>query len=215
MTVVIGGHLLLAPAPIAARASATTRAWRLCGLHSRQPARVPFGPLRLWFAMQTNGCTNTARATRLRLKRLLGQPERGSLGVSADRPVIPRMDDASTERLDAVQRLADVAHGEVGQRKGVPRPTSALVHTDRRAVRAGLPSLPLARLARVQLYSQKLCPEAPSTLEIVRGELDQRQRGAGHRSHDNGLTWMAAAQLGTISAAALLPTDRQCPGEPG
>jgi plasmid stabilization system protein ParE len=25
--------------------------WRLCGLHSRQPDRVDFGPLRLWWAM--------------------------------------------------------------------------------------------------------------------------------------------------------------------
>ena len=115
--------------PPAARASVDRRAcghdmlaWCLCGLHSRQPARVLFGPLRLWLTMQTNGCTNTARATRLRLDRLLGQPERGSLGVSADRPVIPRMDDASTERLDPVQRLADVAHGEVGQRKESPGP---------------------------------------------------------------------------------------------
>src|SRR3546814_16204151 len=25
--------------------------WRLCGLHRRQPARVDFGPLRLWCAI--------------------------------------------------------------------------------------------------------------------------------------------------------------------
>ncbi len=118
-------------------------------------------------------------------QRLLGQPERGSLGVLADRPVLPGVDDASTERLDVLQRLGYVAHREVGQRKRIPRSASARMNTDRWAVRAGLPPCSLSLLARLQLNSQKLRPEAPGALGIVCGELDRGQRGVRHRSHDS------------------------------
>ena len=52
MTVEIGGHLLLAPASIAATAVAVALSLVLVRLAQQTAARVLFGPLRLWLAIR-------------------------------------------------------------------------------------------------------------------------------------------------------------------
>jgi hypothetical protein len=58
---------------------------------------------------------------------------------------------------------------------------------DRGGSRVRLPALSLAGLASVQLDAEEFRPEAMSALWIVRGKLNQRQRGARHRPHDTPL----------------------------
>jgi hypothetical protein len=90
------------------------------------------------------------------------------------------MHDRSTELAHTVQRARDVAHGEVRQRKRITGAASALVDTEPRAVRAGLPALPFGCLASRQLHPKNPAPKLPRTLRVVGGELDQRQGNARH-----------------------------------
>ena len=116
------------------------------------------------------------RPRRRRRRGVLGlsrQPERASLGVLADRPGFPRVDDAPTERFDPLQRRRDIGHREVRQREGIARSTSAGMDADRGGFGARLPALPLAGAASLQLHAEELRPEAPGALGIVSGKLDQ------------------------------------------
>jgi len=113
-------------------------------------------------------------------RRLPGQAERTPLGVPADRPVLPWVDDASPEGLDPLHRLGDIDHGEVGQRIGIARATSALVDANRRRPRVALPALALRRLAIIQLKAEELRPEVSGPLGIIGGKLDQGQHWAWH-----------------------------------
>src|ERR1700730_10036806 len=111
----------------------------------------------------------------LRAEQLAGQPKRAALGVSADCPLLPRVDDAPAERRDPLQRLGDIDDREVGQREGIAWATSARMYADRRP-RVRLPALSLRTFASLQLNSEKLAPEAPRPLGIVSRELDEGQR---------------------------------------
>jgi hypothetical protein len=74
--------------------------------------------------------------------------------------------------LDPLERLGDVDHGEVGQRKGIAWAGSALVDADRRGSGVRLPALPLWRFAILQFNAEKLPPETSGALRIIGGELD-------------------------------------------
>jgi hypothetical protein len=86
--------------------------------------------------------------------------------------------DASSERFDPLQRLSDIGHGEVGQRKGIAWTRSALVDAERWGRSVRLPALSLWALAILQLDAEKLSPEASGTLGVISGELDEGQGGA-------------------------------------
>jgi hypothetical protein len=73
--------------------------------------------------------------------------EPASLGVLADRPRAPRVNHAPAERLDAFQRLGDIAYREVGQGEGIVGSTSAGMDADRRCFRVRLAALSLSRMA--------------------------------------------------------------------
>ena len=109
----------------------------------------------------------------LAFERLLCQPERASLRVPTDCPRLPRVDDAPAERLDALQRLGDIAHREVGQGKRIAGAASAGMDADRGGSRVRLPALSLSISASLQLNAEKLDPEAPGALGIVCGKLDE------------------------------------------
>ena len=94
------------------------------------------------------------------------------------------MDHASPERRDPLERLSEIAHGEVGQRKGIAWATSAGMDAERRGSYVRLPALSLGILAGLQLNAEKLGPEAPGALGIICGELDDGQRGAWHCPHN-------------------------------
>ena len=107
-----------------------------------------------------------------------GEAERTPLGVLADRPRLPGMDDAAAERLDPLERLREIVDGEVGQGERVSGAAPPFVDADRRDGRTRLPagSLPLA--SRLQRNAQQAAPEASRALGVVGRELDQRQRFA-------------------------------------
>jgi hypothetical protein len=123
---------------------------------------------------------------------LAEEGERTTLGVLADRPSLPRMHHAPTERLHPRQRIVHVGDREVGQRERIPRSTSALMDPDRRTAGARLPALPRSISAHLQLDFEQSRPETPGALGIIGGELDQGQRGVRHDSHDNGRSAIAA-----------------------
>ena len=104
---------------------------------------------------------------------LLRQPERTSFGVLADRPGLPWVDHAPTERLDALQCLGDIAHREVGQRVGIAGAASAGMDADRGGSRVRLPALSLSILASLQRGAEKGHPKASGALGIVCGKLDE------------------------------------------
>src|SRR3954449_78160 len=111
----------------------------------------------------------------LRSLRLLCQPEWASLGVLADRPCLPRVDDAPAERLDPLERVGDIADREIGQRERIAGAGPAGVDADRGRSRVRLPTPPFAVLPSFQLKAQEPHPEPPRALRIVCGKLDQRQ----------------------------------------
>jgi hypothetical protein len=92
--------------------------------------------------------------------------------------------------LDSLQRLSDIGHREVGQRKGIAWATSALVDADRWGCRVRLPALSLWTLAILQLNAEELRPEASGALGVIGGELDEGQRGAWHCPHTSDV-WLA------------------------
>src|SRR4051812_24529213 len=98
---------------------------------------------------------------------LSSEPERASLGVLADRPLLPRVDHAPAERLDPLQRLGDIAYREIRQGERIARSASARMDADRRGCRVRLPALPLSGLAGLQLDAEELHPEATGALWIV------------------------------------------------
>ncbi len=112
-----------------------------------------------------------------------GEGERRALGVLADRPAVARVHDAPAERPDALDRGRHVGDGEVGQRPGVAGAGPAGVDADPGALAARLEALTLALAARVELHGQQALPEAACALDVVRGELDHRQSGLGHRAN--------------------------------
>ena len=83
------------------------------------------------------------------------------------------MDHAAAEGLDTPQRVGHIAYGEVGQGKGIARAGSASVDTHRGGSQVRLPAISLSILTNVQLDAEELRPEAPGTLGVVCGELDE------------------------------------------
>ncbi len=77
-------------------------------------------------------CLTTRGSSNPASERFLGQPERTSLCVLADRPSLPWVDHASPKRLDPLERLGEIAYREVGQRKRIARTTSAKMDANRR-----------------------------------------------------------------------------------
>ena len=109
----------------------------------------------------------------LRLERIPCHPERTSFGVPADRPCLAGVHHAPTERLDALQRLGDIAHREVGQREGIAGAASAGMDADRGGSGVRLPTLSLSILASLQPGAEKGLPKTSGALRIVCRELDQ------------------------------------------
>src|SRR5215213_1219564 len=68
----------------------------------------------------------------------LGESERASLGVLADRPCLAWMYHAAAERLDPLQCLGDVVDCEVRQRERVAGSASASMDANRGRARARL-----------------------------------------------------------------------------
>jgi hypothetical protein len=99
------------------------------------------------------------------------------------------VDDGATERRHPLERRGHVVDGEVRKREGVAGASSPLVDSHRRGAAAGLPPLPLAGPARVELGSEQLAPEPPCPLDVVGGKLDQGRLRRGHPADDSaGLT---------------------------
>ena len=109
----------------------------------------------------------------LRSQRFLRQPERASLGVLANRPRLSRVDHAPAQRLDLLQGLGDVAHGEVGQGDRIAGAAPAGMNADRGGSGVRLPALSLSILASLQLNAEELRPEASGARGIVGGKLDE------------------------------------------
>jgi hypothetical protein len=97
------------------------------------------------------------------------------------------MDHAPPERRDPLERLSEIAHGEVGQRKGIAWSTPAGVDAERWGSCVRLPALSLGILAGLERNAEKLRPEVPGALGIICGELDKGQRGASHCPHNKGV----------------------------
>jgi hypothetical protein len=126
-----------------------------------------------WSSDERLAWARLAGRRRLSSDSLLRQPERGSLGVLADGPCLPRVNHAPAERFDPLQRFGDVAYREVGQGEGIAGSTSASMDADRRGSRVRLPALSLSSLASLQLDAEEFHPEATGALCIVCGKFNE------------------------------------------
>src|SRR5437588_511431 len=112
----------------------------------------------------------------LRVDVFLEREREGTaLGVLADRPFRPRMDDGPTQRFDLLECRLDVIDRDIRQRKRIAGTAATLVNTDGRVVVPRLPARTLLLGPRHQGASEELRPEPPRALRIIRGKLDQGQ----------------------------------------
>jgi len=82
------------------------------------------------------------------------------------------MDDAPAERLDALQRLGEIAHREVAKREAITGAASAGVDANRGSLRVRLPAFSLSRVASLQRNIEEPSPEASCASGIISGKLD-------------------------------------------
>ena len=127
------------------------------------------------------GCGNSARTrcarlARAALGRIRREGERAALRVTAYSQALTGMDHGAAEVLDALKRGGEIGHGEVGQRSGVTRSRSALVHSQAKVAALGLPSLTCDAGPRRELCAQHAAPEPPGAFRVVGRELDQWSR---------------------------------------
>ena len=84
------------------------------------------------------------------------------------------MDDAAAQSRDLLERLIEIVDCEIRQREAVPGSATADMDADSGTGSAGLPTLPFAVCASVEIGTEKSRPEPPRSIRIVGGELDQR-----------------------------------------
>jgi hypothetical protein len=83
------------------------------------------------------------------------------------------VDDAPSQLDEALERLREIGHAEVGQREAIARAAATLVQSERWVSLAGLEALAFALLALVERDVEQRLPEASGACEFVSGELDQ------------------------------------------
>ena len=97
-----------------------------------------------------------ASVNRVRVPGVQRQPERGLLGVSADRPLSSGMYHATAKRLYPLERHMKVADREIRQRQRVARSRPSSVHADDGSSAPRLPSLTFSARASLERRAQEL-----------------------------------------------------------
>jgi hypothetical protein len=79
-----------------------------------------------------------------------GEPEGRALGVTADHPVLARVDDLAAERTHPLDRGSEVGDREIRERKAVAGTGTALVQPENDPLVLSLPATPFLGPATIQ-----------------------------------------------------------------
>jgi hypothetical protein len=117
-----------------------------------------------------------AAARRRLLRQVEGKSEGASLCVSADAPLLPRVDDLPAERANPLQGRRHVRNREIWERHPISGPRPSRMKADRGTLPAGLPAFTFTLDAAVELHVQEPAPEPASSGRIVRRKLHESER---------------------------------------
>ena len=107
------------------------------------------------------------------LDRIGSQAERAALGVTADAPLLARVDDLAPERTDPLERGVHVRDGEVGKRHPIAGPRPSLVEAERGVAAVGLPAFALTLATILEFDLQESAPEPTGSFGVIGRELDE------------------------------------------